>query len=89
MKILFVSETYYPHLNGVYYFVARLGPLLQQKGHQVAVVALSEKNEVVKKKDRWPGCLWYAFIAIIILPKNAFSGAFDAAIPYQAVDKRF
>ena len=42
MKILFVSDTYYPHLNGVYYFVCRLAPLLQEKGHEVAVIAPSE-----------------------------------------------
>ena len=42
MRILFVSDTYYPHLNGVYYFVCRLAPLLQEKGHQVAVIAPSE-----------------------------------------------
>ena len=42
MRILFVSDTYYPHLNGVYYFVCRVAPLLQEKGHQVAVVAPSE-----------------------------------------------
>jgi glycosyltransferase involved in cell wall biosynthesis len=41
MKILFVSDTYYPHINGVYYFVCRVGPMLQSKGHQVAVMAPS------------------------------------------------
>ena len=50
MKILFVSDTYYPHLNGVYYFVCRIGPLLQQKGHQVAVIAPSETMAVTRKK---------------------------------------
>jgi 1,2-diacylglycerol 3-alpha-glucosyltransferase len=42
MKILFVCDTYYPQLNGVYYFVCRLAPLLQEKGHLVAVIAPSE-----------------------------------------------
>jgi 1,2-diacylglycerol 3-alpha-glucosyltransferase len=42
MKILFVSDTYYPHLNGVYYFVCRIAPLLQRNGHTVAVLAPSE-----------------------------------------------
>jgi glycosyltransferase involved in cell wall biosynthesis len=42
MKILFVSDSYYPHLNGVYYFVCRIGPLLMEKGHKVAVIAPSE-----------------------------------------------
>lgn len=41
MKILFVSNTYYPHLNGVYYFVCRIGLMLQDEGHQVAVIAPS------------------------------------------------
>lgn len=41
MKILFVSDTYYPHANGVYYFVCRIGPLLKARGHEVAVIAPS------------------------------------------------
>ncbi|TDW99246.1 glycosyltransferase [Dinghuibacter silviterrae] len=45
MKILFVSDTYYPHLNGVYYFVCRIGPLLQAKGHEVTVIAPSPTNK--------------------------------------------
>ena len=49
MKILFVSETYYPHLNGVYYFVCRLAPLLQERGHEVAVIAPSETAAFTKK----------------------------------------
>jgi 1,2-diacylglycerol 3-alpha-glucosyltransferase len=50
MRILFVSDTYYPHLNGVYYFVCRLAPLLQEKGHTVAVMALSENMRFSCKK---------------------------------------
>ena len=51
MKILFVSDTYYPHINGVYYFVCRVAPLLQKKGHEVAVIApsvtmFSTKNKI-------------------------------------------
>ncbi len=42
MRILFVCDTYYPQLNGVYYFVRRLAPLLQERGHIVAVIAPSE-----------------------------------------------
>ena len=42
MRILFVSSSYYPHINGVYYFVCRIGPLLQERGHKVAVIAPSE-----------------------------------------------
>jgi glycosyltransferase involved in cell wall biosynthesis len=41
MKILFISDAYYPHLNGVYYFVCRIGSMLQEEGHQVAVIAPS------------------------------------------------
>ncbi|HEU5365936.1 MAG TPA: glycosyltransferase [Hanamia sp.] len=42
MNILFVSSSYYPHINGVYYFVCRVGPMLQERGHKVAVIAPSE-----------------------------------------------
>ena len=42
MRILFVCDTYYPQLNGVYYFVCRIAPLLQDRGHHVAVIAPSE-----------------------------------------------
>jgi 1,2-diacylglycerol 3-alpha-glucosyltransferase len=49
MRILFVSDTYYPHLNGVYYFVCRIAPLLQEKGHRVAVIAPSETTRFTKK----------------------------------------
>jgi 1,2-diacylglycerol 3-alpha-glucosyltransferase len=50
MKILFVSDTYYPHLNGVYYFVCRIAPLLQERGHAVAVLAPSETTTFTKKR---------------------------------------
>ena len=50
MKIVFVSDTYYPHLNGVYYFVCRIAPLLQSRGHQVFVIAPSESNRPSLKK---------------------------------------
>jgi 1,2-diacylglycerol 3-alpha-glucosyltransferase len=49
MKILFVSDTYYPHLNGVYYFVCRIAPLLQENGHSVAVIAPSETTHSTQK----------------------------------------
>lgn len=42
MKILFVSETYYPHINGVYYFIYGIGSLLIQKGHKVEVITPSD-----------------------------------------------
>lgn len=50
MRILFVCDTYYPHTNGVYYFVCRIAPLLQQRGHQVAVIAPSTTLSYSKKK---------------------------------------
>ncbi|MFC4233580.1 glycosyltransferase [Parasediminibacterium paludis] len=50
MRILFVSDTYYPHINGVYYFVCRVGPMLQNKGHQIAVIAPSPTTSSTLKK---------------------------------------
>src|ERR1700687_1510599 len=50
MRILFVSSSYYPPINGVYYFVCRIGPLLQERGHQVAVIAPSETVHASHKK---------------------------------------
>ena len=50
MRILFVCDTYYPHINGVYYFVCRIGPLLQQRGHEVAVIAPSASYAASKRK---------------------------------------
>ena len=50
MNILFVSSTYYPHINGVYYFVCRIGPMLQERGHKVAVIAPSESARFSHKK---------------------------------------
>ncbi len=50
MRILFVSDTYYPHLNGVYYFVCRIAPLLRKNGHSVAVIAPSGTTYITRKK---------------------------------------
>jgi 1,2-diacylglycerol 3-alpha-glucosyltransferase len=50
MNILFVSSSYHPHINGVYYFVCRIGPMLQQRGHKVAVIAPSESVHFSNKK---------------------------------------
>ncbi|MEO6820538.1 MAG: glycosyltransferase [Ginsengibacter sp.] len=50
MRILFVSDTYYPHINGVYYFVCRIAPMLQAEGHEVAVIAPSETMSASFKK---------------------------------------
>ncbi len=50
MNILFVSSSYFPHINGVYYFVCRIGPMLQERGHKVAVIAPSESAHFSLKK---------------------------------------
>jgi glycosyltransferase involved in cell wall biosynthesis len=50
MRILFVCDTYYPHINGVYYFVCRIAPLLRQNGHQVAVIAPSASVAYSERK---------------------------------------
>lgn len=50
MNILFVSDTYYPHVNGVYSFVCRIGPLLRARGHQVAVIAPATVRRFTKKE---------------------------------------
>jgi 1,2-diacylglycerol 3-alpha-glucosyltransferase len=50
MRILFVSSSYYPHINGVYYFVCRIGPMLQERGHKIAVIAPSETVRFSNKK---------------------------------------
>ena len=73
MRILFVSETYYPHLNGVYYFVARLGPLLQEKGHQVAVIAPSEKNELTKNSIDGMDVYGMPSLPLLYYPKLRFT----------------
>lgn len=49
MNILFVSDTYYPHVNGVYYFVCRIGPILRSRGHHVAVIAPAEGSRFTQK----------------------------------------
>ncbi len=50
MRILFISDSYFPHINGVYYFVCRIGSMLQDNGHQVAVIAPSSSTSSSKKK---------------------------------------
>ncbi len=49
MRILFVSDTYYPHVNGVYYFVCRIAPLLRENGHSVAVIAPAGSTGFTRK----------------------------------------
>ncbi len=50
MKVLFVSETYYPHINGVYLFVRRLAGLLQERGVTVAVMAPSQGTNATHQR---------------------------------------
>jgi glycosyltransferase involved in cell wall biosynthesis len=47
MKILIAADTFYPHVNGASYFTQRLAFYLQQRGHQVLVIAPSRtfRNE--------------------------------------------
>lgn len=39
MRVLIGSDTYYPDINGASYFTKRLGAGLQERGHDVQVVA--------------------------------------------------
>jgi 1,2-diacylglycerol 3-alpha-glucosyltransferase len=50
MKVLFVSETYYPHINGVYLFVRRLAGLLQERGVTVAVMVPSQGTHATHQR---------------------------------------
>lgn len=43
MKILISTDTYYPNVNGASYFTQRLAFYLEQKGHDVLVIAPSRK----------------------------------------------
>jgi 1,2-diacylglycerol 3-alpha-glucosyltransferase len=72
MKILFVSDTYYPHINGVYYFVCRVGPLLEKKGHQVAVIAPSESTRVTEKLIDGITVYGMSSLPILYYPKLRF-----------------
>ncbi len=69
MNILFVSETYYPHLNGVYYFVCRIAPMLQQKGHKVAVIAPSDNIHFSKKNIDNLDVYVMPSVPVLIYPK--------------------
>ncbi len=69
MNILFVSSSYYPHINGVYYFVCRIGPMLQERGHKVAVIAPSESVHFSNKKiDNLDVCGDVASVTIADVP---------------------
>ncbi len=72
MKILFVSDTYYPHLNGVYYFVCRLAPLLQKRGHEIAVIAPSETTSLTLKKIDGLDVYGIPSLPVLYYPKVRF-----------------
>lgn len=72
MNILFVSDTYYPHVNGVYYFVCRIGPLLRARGHRVAVIAPAEGYECTQKVIDTIDVYGMPSLPILIYPKMRF-----------------
>lgn len=72
MRILFVSETYYPHLNGVYYFVCRIAPLLQAKGHEVIVIAPSENKKFTFRQIDGIGVYSIPSLPLLYYPKLRF-----------------
>jgi 1,2-diacylglycerol 3-alpha-glucosyltransferase len=76
MKILFVSDTYYPHLNGVYYFVCRIAPLLQERGHEVAVIAPSESRYSTFKKVDQIDVFGVPSLPTLYYPKVRFGSPF-------------
>ena len=72
MKILFVSDTYFPHVNGVYYFVRRLAVLLQEKGHQVSVLVPSENRHGTQKMIDGLAVYGVPSLPIVVYPKIRF-----------------
>ena len=76
MKILFVSDTYFPHVNGVYCFVRRIGGLLQEKGHEVSVLVPSENRHGTQKMIDGLAVYGVPSLPIIIYPKIRFPVAF-------------
>jgi glycosyltransferase involved in cell wall biosynthesis len=69
MNILFVSDTYYPHLNGVYYFVCRISPLLEKRRHRVAVIVPSETVHSSFKKIDGIDVYGMPSLPVVIYPK--------------------
>ena len=89
MKILFVSDTYYPHLNGVYYFVCRIAPLLQEKGHRVAVIAPSETTRFTKKWIDNIEVFGVPSLPLLLYPKIRFPIPFLIASQVERLLKSF
>jgi glycosyltransferase involved in cell wall biosynthesis len=72
MKILIVSDTYYPHVNGCSYFTQRLADTLAERGHTVGVVAPSltaHNDTLMRGKVKMFGIRSYP---VLIVPKFRF-----------------
>lgn len=76
MKILFVSDTYFPQVNGVYSFVRRLAVLLQEKGHQVSVLVPSESLRSTRKLIDGLTVYGVPSLPIVVYPNIRFPVAF-------------
>ena len=77
MKILFVSDSYFPHVNGVYYFVRRLAVLLQEKGHQVSVLVPGENLHCTQKMIDGLAVYGVPSLPIVVYPKIRVPIAFN------------
>ena len=77
MKILFVSDTYFPHVNGVYYFVRRLAVLLQENGHEVSVLVPSENRYGTQNLIDGLAVYGVPSLPIVVYPKIRFPIAFN------------
>lgn len=89
MRILFVTDTYYPHLNGVYYFVCRVAPLLQEKGHRVAVIAPSETIYFTQKNIDNIQVYGLPSFPVLLYPKIRFPIPFLISSRVESLLKRF
>ena len=89
MRILFVSDTYYPHINGVYYFVCRIGPLLQEKGHQVAVITVSETTQMSYKKIDGLDVYGLPSLPVLYYPKVRFAIPINLKSNVEKLIKQF
>ena len=50
MRILYVTDTYFPHINGVYYAIQHLALKLQSKSYETAILAPSDTSHFTKSK---------------------------------------
>src|SRR6185436_4983950 len=53
MKILIVTDNYYPNVNGSSYFTQRLAHYLHQRGHEILVITASRslRHELARHND--------------------------------------